>query len=86
VLDRPHFKDAHSKALATATEFRKGWQDAHVTVDVWIICYVGSDLELKLIEKGKIVLPWDDFFQVVSDPKENLKLRHPGRLQSGAPH
>jgi hypothetical protein len=42
--------------------FRQERQDAHVTVDVWIIFYVGSGLELKHMEKGKIVLPWDDFF------------------------
>ena len=31
-------------------------------MDAWIISYVGSGLELKHMEKGKIVLPWDDFF------------------------
>jgi len=31
-------------------------------VDVWIIFYRGSGLELKHMEKGKISLPWDDFF------------------------
>jgi hypothetical protein len=32
-------------------------------VDVWIIFYVGSAQELKHMEKGKIELPWDDFFE-----------------------
>jgi hypothetical protein len=32
-------------------------QDAHVTVGVWIIFYVGSGLELKHMEKGKTELP-----------------------------
>jgi hypothetical protein len=38
----------------------------HVTVGVWIwiFFYVGSGLELKHIEKGKIVLPWDDLLHL----------------------
>ena len=35
----------------------------HVKVDVWIIYYVGSGLDLKHMEKEKIELPWGDFFQ-----------------------
>jgi hypothetical protein len=41
---------------------RQGRQDAHVTVDVSIIFYAGSGLELKNIEKGKIVRPRGRFF------------------------
>jgi hypothetical protein len=33
--------------------FDKGQQDAHVTVDVWIIFYVYSGIELKHMEKGE---------------------------------
>ena len=44
VKDRPRFKGAYSKALATATGIRKGRQDVHVTVDALIIFYVGSGL------------------------------------------
>jgi hypothetical protein len=40
---------------------RKGRQDAHVTVDVWVIFYACSGLKLKLMEKGMVVLPRDSF-------------------------
>jgi hypothetical protein len=33
-------------------------------VGVWIIFYVGSGLELKHVEKGKIELPWEVFFHL----------------------
>jgi hypothetical protein len=34
----------------------------HAAVDVRIIFYVGSNLELKYMEKDKTELPWGDFF------------------------
>jgi hypothetical protein len=40
---------------------RQERQDARVAAGVWIIFYVGSGLELKQIEKDKIVLLWDNF-------------------------
>jgi hypothetical protein len=61
-------------------------------VDVWIIFHVSSGLELKHMEKGKIQLPWSDFFHlrdglvaVVNDPDGKfvvviswpLQQRHP---------
>jgi hypothetical protein len=45
----------------TTTLLRQERQDAHVAVGVWIIFYAGSGLELKNVEKGKIMLPRDDF-------------------------
>ena len=60
VKDRPSFKGAYLKALGDGWVFGK-YDKAHVMVDGLLFFYAGGGLELKQIEKGKIVLPKGDF-------------------------
>jgi hypothetical protein len=58
---------------------RQERQDAHGTVGVWIILYVGSDgLELNQMDKGEIVLPWKYFFIRATGLRPALLLGRPG--------
>jgi hypothetical protein len=65
VEDRPRFKGVYSKALATATGCSTRTAKRARHGGCWIIFYVDSGLELKHKEKGKIVLPWSDFFDLL---------------------
>jgi hypothetical protein len=56
------FSVANPSANCINLGLRVERQDAQVTVDVLIIFYVVSGLELKHMEKGKIELTWDDHF------------------------
>jgi hypothetical protein len=57
---------------------RQERQDAHVTEDAWVIFYVGSGLELKHMEKGKIELLWGGFSTCATGLRPALLLGRPG--------
>jgi hypothetical protein len=74
VKDGPRFKTAHLKALGGDLVFDKGGK-THVALDDVLFFYVGSGLELKDVEKGKLVVSPDEFARlrgglaaVVNDP------------------
>jgi|AntAceMinimDraft_1070359.scaffolds.fasta_scaffold380805_1 hypothetical protein len=56
VKNRPRFKDAYLRVLGNEWLFDKGGK-TYVTVGGLLFFYVGSGLELKHMEKGKIVVP-----------------------------
>jgi|AntAceMinimDraft_5_1070358.scaffolds.fasta_scaffold196987_2 hypothetical protein len=61
VKNRPRFKGAYLKALGGKDlEFNRDVK-THVTADGLLFFHAGNGLELKYMEKGKIVLPRDDF-------------------------
>jgi len=74
VKDGPRFKTAHLKALGGDLVFDK-CGNTHVALDDVLFFYVGSGLELKDVEKGKLVVSPDEFVRlrdglaaVVNDP------------------